>query len=160
MTDRVLTLLQENTIEDGGCLIWQGRLSASRGHPKHGTLVMRRAVWEAKYAPLDKADRITTTCGNPRCLEHLAKTTRSEIAQRVNADPRVKAIKRVKAAEWARANRAKLDMEKVRHIRSSTEDDHTLARQYGVDHSLISKVRTNKAWVDRTASPFAGLGER
>lgn len=158
--ERIEELLAEKTIDDGGCLIWTGRLSCSCGHPKHGTMLMRRAVWEARNGPLTPKELISTSCGNRLCLEHLEKVTRAEVSRRANADPRMKAAKRVKSAAWARANSKKLDMEKANAIRASADNDHTLAALYGVDHSMISKVRRNQAWVESFSSPFAGLGAR
>lgn len=154
-------LLAEKTEEDGDCLIWTGRASKKvGGQPKHGSLIMRRAVWAATRGPLEPGDLITVTCENSLCLCHLAKTNKSEISRKSQNRPQVRALKRIKSAAWARSNLAKLDMEKAREIRVSTEDDHTLAARYGVDHSLISAVRRNRAWVETMGSPFAGLGAR
>ena len=154
-------LLAAKTMEDGDCLIWTGRTSKQvGGQPKHGSLIMRRAVWVVRHGPLESGDLITVTCANSRCLCHLAKTTKSEVSKKSQNRPQVRAIKRIKSAAWARANLAKLDMDKARSIRSSQEDDHTLAARYGVDHSLISAVRRNRAWVETMVSPFAGLGAR
>lgn len=154
-------LLASKTMEDGDCLIWTGRTNREvGGQPKHGKMIMRRAVWLARNGPLEPGDLITVTCGHSRCLCHLAKTTKSEVSRKSQNRPHVRAIKRIKAAAWARANVAKLDMEKARAIRGSDEDDHTLAARYGVDHSLISAVRCNRAWVETMVSPFSGLGSR
>ncbi len=147
------------TIEDGDCLIWKGRLSRSSGHPKYGDKVMRRVVWQAKNGPLLPGQFVTVTCGNPKCLEHLAITSKAEIARRTNANPRVKAVKRMKSTIASRKN-AKLTVEKARYIRESELDNHSLAQMFGVSHGLISKVRTNNAWVECAVNPFQGLGAR
>jgi hypothetical protein len=151
--------LRGRVIEDGDCLIWTGSLSCSAGHPKYKDRPVRRMVWQAKHGELTPKQLVTTTCGNPKCLEHLALTNKSQIAKKTNADPRVKAIKALKSAAIGRA-RGKLSMEKVRHIRASNQPNQELASLYGVTHGLISKVRTGKAWVECFASPFAGLGAR
>ena len=154
-------LLATKTMEDGDCLIWTGRASKKvGGQPKHGSLIMRRAVWVVTRGPLEPGDLVTVTCENSRCLCHLAKTNKSEVSKKAQNQPHVRALKRIKSAAWARANVAKLDMDKARTIRLSDEDDHTLAARYGVDHSLISAVRCNRAWVETMANPFAGLGAR
>lgn len=156
--ERIEKILSLNAIEDGDCLIWNGRLSKSSGHPKYGDMVMRREVWKARNGPLMACELITVTCGNPKCLEHLAITTKSEIARRTNADPSVKARKRLSGAKSARARaNNKLSMEKAREIRLSSDNDLVLAKVYGVDHSMISKVKRNEAWVESFSSPFAGL---
>lgn len=42
----------------------------------------------------------------------------------------------------------KLSIEKARNIRSSSLPNYILAKEYGVDPSIISTVRHNKAWVE------------
>jgi hypothetical protein len=145
--------------EDGDCLIWTGRLSCSSGHPKYKDHVVRRVVWQAEHGPLTPKQLVTTTCGNPKCLEHLALTNKSKIAKKTNADPRVKAIKQLKSTAHSRRT-AKLSVEKAREIRNSELGNKELADLYGVSHGLISKVRTNKAWLESYSSPFSGLGAR
>lgn len=150
--------LEKHAHEDGDCLIWTGRLSCSRGHPKYGDLVMRREVWQMKNRPLREGEMVTVTCENKACLEHLALTNKSEASKKANADLRVRAVKRMKSMQIARSRpTAKLSLEKARAIRQSPDNDHVEAKKYGVDHSLISKVRLNLAWVEEVASPFAGL---
>lgn len=51
-------------------------------------------------------------------------------------------------------------MDKATEIRLRTEPAHVLAPIYGVDKSLIVRVRAGKAWRDLSSSPFAGLGAR
>lgn len=148
-----------NVKEDGDCLIWTGRLSYSNGHPKHGSLVVRRVVWQAENGPLKPKQLVTVTCGNPKCLAHLALTTKSEVGKKSNADPRVRAIKRMKAIENSR-KKAKLDMDKARAIRLSDDNNHVEAAKWGVSHGLVSKIRMNKAWQETAPNPFAGLGAR
>ena len=150
--------LLARTREDGDCLIWTGRLNHSSGHPKWKNFTVRRLLWALQHGPLKPSELITSTCGNPRCLEHLAITSRAEIARKTNADPRVKAIKRAKSSAVAR-KKAKLSMEKAREIRSSELTGKALAVVYGVSEDLISKVRHYKAWPEPT-SPFSGLGAR
>lgn len=145
--------------EDGDCLLWTGRLSCSSGHPKYKNFVVRRLAWQAKHGLLSPGQFVTATCGNSKCLEHLAITTKAEIARKSNANPRVKAIKRAKSMVTSRKH-AKLSIEKARFIRSSDLSNYELAAMYGVTHGLISKVRTYKAWIEAQSSPFAGLGAR
>lgn len=151
--------LLARTTEDGDCLIWTARLSHSAGHPKWQNFSARRLLWEAQRGPLKASQLITSTCGNPKCLAHLAITNKAEIARKTNADPRVKAIKRAKSMAISRKS-AKLTMEKAREIRNSEQGNQELAALYGVSHALISKVRTHQAWLEPATSPFAGLGAR
>ena len=159
--EKVLRVLAERTVEDGDCLIWTGRVSYSRGHPKYNDMSMRRAVWEAKHGPLEPSQVVTTTCGRVDCLEHLAVTDCSERSRKANADLGVRAVKRIKGMAAARAKAPKLTMEAARAIRASEDDNHTEAAKWGVTHGMVSKIRTGRAWVEHpVASPWAGLGAR
>jgi hypothetical protein len=160
MLERLTAALALHTHEDGDCQIWTGRLSGSGGVPKLGKNSVRRLIWERDNAPLQPGELMSAGCGNNRCLAHLVKSTKSEVSTRVHANPANRAALKVASAKWARANLAKLDVQKAREIRASTENQHTLGIRYGVDHSLISKIQTGRAWADLVASPFAGLGAR
>jgi hypothetical protein len=50
---------------------------------------------------------------------------------------------------------AKLTWGDVRAIRASTEKSGVLARQYGVDRSLIWQIRTGKIWHEEAANVAA-----
>lgn len=159
--EKVQRVLAEKTYEDGDCLVWTGRTSYSRGHPKYGDLTMRRVVWELRNGPLKAGELVTTTCGRVDCLEHLAITDNSGRSKKANADIRVRAIKRIKATQAARARTTKLSLEKARAIRESTDCNHTEAAKWGVTHSMVSKIRRGLAWAESpAASPWAGLGAR
>lgn len=147
-------------VEDGDCLLWTGSLSKSSGHPKYNDKSLRRVAHQAKHGMLKPAEYVTTTCGNPRCIEHTAQTTRSEISRKQNADPVVKAKKRAKSTAWARANAAKLTEAIAEEIRHSSETCDELAARYGVDRTLPSMIRRGVAWKPANASPFSGLFRR
>jgi len=38
-------------------------------------LIVHRAAWVLTRGPLKAGDRVGPTCGNPACVEHLAKAT-------------------------------------------------------------------------------------
>ena len=157
--NQLVQRLLARTVEDGDCLIWMARLSHSAGHPKWKNFSVRRLLWEAQRGPLKASQLVTVTCGNPKCLAHLAITNKAEIARKTNADPRVKAIKRAKSMAASRPN-GKLTMEKAREMRASDLGNQELAAIHGVHHSLVSKVRLHQSWVEPQTSPFAGLGAR
>lgn len=52
---------------------------------------------------------------------------------------------------------AKLDWEKVRVIRSSSEATRSIARRLGVAQSTIQEVRRGKTWVETTEAPPVNL---
>ena len=158
MHSDIVQRLLARTIEDADCLIWQGRLGRAAGQPKSRNFSARRLLWEAQHGPLKVSQLVTVTCGNPKCLEHLAITNKAEVARKTGADPRVKAIKRAKSMADKRP-KGKLSMEKAREIRNSELTGKALASIYGVSEDLISKVRHHKAWRE-SANPFTGLGAR
>ena len=62
-----------------------------------------------------------------------------------------------KIASTRRANiNKKLDMDKAREIRMSTESGPVLAARYGVNKSLINGIKRGTAWKDYS-NPFAAL---
>lgn len=147
--------------EDADCLIWTGSLSYSSGHPKYNNKAVRRMVYELAKGTIPTGSLITTTCGCTQCLnpEHLALTTKSKAATKGNSCPTVRMRKAIASAIANRAT-GKLDMQKASEIRASSEGIDELAERYGVDRTLISKVRRNVAWRELRASPFQGLGAR
>lgn len=146
------------TVEDGGCLIWTGRLSCSNGQPKLRNKSMRREYWQATRGAVPKGKYLSVSCENKLCLEHLVLVTRSEISSRQNASQRIRAMKRASSAKAARS-KAKLSLDIAREIRASTDSMYVEAKKWGVHPSLIARIRRNEAWREdiAQASPFAGL---
>lgn len=63
--------LRENTLPQGDCLIWRGKLY--RGYPRMGfghgkTKRGNRAVWEHFRGPIPDGFMVCHTCDEPRCL--------------------------------------------------------------------------------------------
>lgn len=154
----VLNAAAKYTVEDGGCLIWTGRLSCTNGVPKLKDKSMRREYWQATRGPVPKGKYLSVSCENKRCLEHLILSTKAEISARQNADTRIKAMKRASSAKAARS-RAKLSMEIAREIRASKASIYEEAKKWNVNPSLIARIRRHEAWREdiAQASPFAGL---
>jgi hypothetical protein len=154
-------------VEDGDCLLWTGICSVS-GVPKvnirvregkggRTVLSARRVVWELVKGPLQPRKLITTTCGNPKCLnpDHLAMTNHAKVAAKNGARMDVKLRKR--AAGLAQAHQAKLTREQADEIRAAIDVRvKDLAARFGVGESAIRRIRTGVAWRDQT-NPFAAL---
>lgn len=145
--------------ECGDCLLWQGPTNA-KGHPKIGLKSARRVVWTEKTGKELRPDQlVTVTCRQSRCLEHLALTTKGEVARIVNARPDVKAKRSASSARTNRPKYGKLSMEQARYIRASEKLGKELAQELGVSTGLISHVRTGRSWKE-DVNHFAGLGAR
>ena len=148
--DRILL----NCQEDGDCLIWTGS-NNSIGIPKIRNTSGRRVMWELKHGEIPPGMLVSTTCGHPACLEHLALSTKSEIVARSHERPHTKARVTASNRRAARRERAKITMEIAREIRASNETGLAIAARLGVSNDLVSCVRRGKSWVE--PSPFAGL---
>lgn len=152
-----LAAIHSRCEEDGDCLIWQGANNAN-GHPKSKDQTVRRVVWRLVYGEIPAGHVITVTCGCSLCLnqDHLAATTRGEVARKVAQSRDFILRKSAANARSARARLGKITMDIAREIRSTDKTGRDWARELGVSTSLVSLVRRNKSWKEHS-SPFAGL---
>lgn len=137
----------------GECLCWMGRMH--NGSPViKGTdreMRARRIVFAAlSKAEIPSGKHPIPTCRDPRCLnfKHLALRTTQQIAQLAAAEGRFASPSR-KAACTAAARKspnAKLTPEMVAEIRVSEESGPVLAERYGVNRSLIPRIKRGDAW--------------
>lgn len=151
-------IIEQGCTEDGGCLLWDGRVSTG-GVPRRGDRSMRRLVYEAAFGEVPEGLLASTNCGNPRCLTlaHLCTKTKGEVLTDTYACSDLAMRRAVTSTREAR-KRAKLDIEKAREIRASDETLDQMAARYGVDRTLCSQIRRGTAW--KEANPFSGLGAR
>lgn len=153
--------------EEGDCLLWKLGTNGV-GHPRFTFRIggecanrqLRRVVWALVGGrELQGKQVLTTTCGNPGCLNpaHLKVTTRAAVVKKMMSNPDV--IRRVTVANAVRGRQSgKITMEQALLIRESTQPLSAIAQEYGISIARASKVRRNEAWRDLRASPFAGLG--
>lgn len=132
-----------------GCLEWTGYVDPRRGPMvRFGSdgspIAVRRVVWGIKRGELDYQDTVRFRCENSACIElkHMKKGRREDPAKGRALNP----AQRSRIAEGLRATRAKLDWDKVRTIRASSESDAVLAERYQVTKATISAVRRNETW--------------
>ncbi len=159
-----LKMIHDRCHEVGDCWIWQG--CASPGYPLvkingRGAVLVRRLVCELDGRPPAPRQPVASRCNEKLCCNpaHLFPSSIQAIAKAAAKRGAFSGADR--AAKIAATKRAagKLTMEKAREIRMRPEPAPVLAPIYGVDKSLINKVRSGKAWRDMS-SPFAGLGAR
>lgn len=167
MTDaETITRLFAKTIDDCGCLVWQGGC-ANKRHPvtrlDGKTKLVRRYIWAALHGPIPDGRIVHMTCGTLRCinLECMALTTHKALAKANGAKGLMSGTAR--SAAIARAKRAgpqcKLTPEAVADIRTSNDLGRVLAQRWGVAQAHVSKVQKHKAYRD-FSNPFIGLGAR
>lgn len=137
-------LLERNatwTISESNCWEWQKPLS----NDGYGQITYRnratgvhRVAYEAWVGPIPKGMFVCHSCDNRRCLnpEHLWLGSNAENMADMVAKGR------------GPKTRAKLNPEKVAQIRASSETNKALAEYYGVDPSIISRVRSGSRWKD------------
>jgi len=98
---------------------------------------------------------VTTNCGNKRCInpDHLrvvGKKTVFKITDYKNP------VRSAKLSAYARATRAKLNMEQAREIRLSDKTHRELALEYGVNKATIGNIKAGRTWKE-TGNLWRGL---
>lgn len=132
-----------------GCLVWSGYVDPRRGPMvRFGAdgfpTAVRRVVWAIKRGPLGLQQTVRAGCDDPACVEyeHMKLGTRADKARGRSLTP----LTKLRIARAHRAARGKLDIEKVRVIRASTETEAVLAERYGVSKPTIGQIRRNETW--------------
>ena len=161
--DRVRAQLARNTEEVGECLEWQGyredgtpRITV-RANGRSQVMQVRRVQWLLHHGPESIENRLVyASCGNQHCVhpDHLKLLTPQQRGRMMGSRSNT-AARSAKIAQKARA-KGKLTIENVREIRASDETGVALAARFGVNKSMISAIRSHRAWREFN-SPFAGL---
>lgn len=153
--------------DDDGCQIWQG--ATCSGHPcirvKEGekwfTRLVRKVLWEHHEGTLRTDCLVTASCGDSLCIsdEHRVAVNRSVHYTKKRVSTPLTALQKQKRAEFRRAHYAKLTPEQVQEIFVSTEPTRAVGAKYGIDKSMVSRIRAGKAWKTYTGL-WSGLGGR
>lgn len=156
--DRVRMLL-ENCRQAYGCMAWASFVDPQRGPlgrvdgPK--VLNVRRYIWSVKRGELspNQIIRMRPECEHG-CIEytHMRVGRRNEHA----VGNALTLTHRLAISASKQAQVGKLDWDKVRAIRASTESRKDLAARYGISTSMIGQVLRNEVWVE-SAGMFTGL---
>ena len=165
--DLTLDHIKSRTEEVGDCWIWQQ--GATNGYPQMKVQgrcckLVRRMVVEIDGRPAEPRQPVVATCGEALCVNpaHLKATSTSDAAKRAAKkgawQGKARAAKIAKTRRRSNVNK-KLDIDKAREIRMSTESGPVLAARYGVNRSLISRIKRGTDWKDY-ANPYSALGAR
>jgi hypothetical protein len=127
-----------------GCWEWQaGRYSNGYGLIYDGGRPLRthRLAWELAHGPIPEGMYVCHHCDNPPCCrpDHLFLGTSADNA----------------ADAWTKGRRrkgnAKMTEEQVRELRrryDAGEGVRALAKEFGIHHSVASRISTRQAWKD------------
>jgi hypothetical protein len=151
--------LKKRTIEDGECWEWQGYCANGTPSVSHdGKMISVRRLFTQLLGNTVREGYYVPKCGNKLCVnpEH---TTYNDPKQHMKKAAR-KALqsptRRLKIQIHKRATTAKLTQEMADEIRCSEGPSRLIAEKYGVNKSVICRIRAGKAWVN-LSNPFAGL---
>jgi hypothetical protein len=84
--------------DENGCRVWLGRIDKRNGllivrNGEAGPVSVRRVMWEDAHGPLGREFIVTGACLTPRCVEHLAVSTRGKAVLKRNTRSAINAIK-------------------------------------------------------------------
>lgn len=158
--------LKARTIEEGDCWLWQGYKANGTpqvSNPRPGfsskMYSVRRLMRELVTGKPTPDGHYVTSCGTTDCVnpKHVLYRTDEQHLQTIGRLSSTGVAKSLKLRQYYMTiGRAKLTDAIAQEIRLSNESSPALAKRYGVDRSLISKVRRGQAW-KVLANPFRGL---
>ncbi len=135
--------LARDSRDEGECRIWTGTYD-DKGY---GLLCFKgrrsrahRFAWIDNYGVIPSGMHVCHHCDRPSCINpnHLFLGTHLENMQ--------DKARKGRQIFGEKSQNAKLTDANVRAIRDSTESNLVLAKEYGVHNSVISTIRTRKAW--------------
>lgn len=145
-------------VDEEGCWEWHGCRSGL-GVPRiwfaGRACTVRRVVMQAKLGrPLKRGKYCIADCGNRDCVspDCLRAVTRSEYARLAELRNPMLSVKRL----LSRRRRSVLRVDQVREIRLRSalgETDRQIARDYGVTHSTVYRIKRRLIW--RNDDPLA-----
>jgi hypothetical protein len=127
-----------------GCRLWTGATD-TRGYGvinvgNHAIDKAHRVAWRLARGPIPRGLFVCHHCDNRACV------TDSHLFLGTNSDNVADMMAKQRNQHGERHHAARLTEETVRAIRSSTETQARLSKRFGVSQSVISEVRTRKAW--------------
>lgn len=161
-----LESIKDRCDEVADCWLWKNATTQG-GYPivkvrGCGCRFVRRVVLDLLGRPAMPRQPVVTTCGEKRCVNpaHLRASTIAAVSQAAAAKGAFSGVARAaKIAAFRRAESAKLDIDKAREIRLSSESGPVLAARFGVNKSVINSIKRGTSWKDYS-NPYLALGAR
>lgn len=133
-------------VTESGCWLWLRPVDRKGyGHFRvkgHGKPSAHRASWILHGRKISEGMHILHKCDVPSCVNpnHLfLGTNLDNIADKMRKG-------RHRSPVGERSGNAKLTAEQVLYIRNSTKSIYALAREFGVWHPAISKIKLRQRW--------------
>lgn len=123
--------------EETGCHEWTG----AKNEKGYGWFSLdgavkkaHRVAWQLTHGPIPQGLYVLHACDNPSCVNvnHLFLGTHAD--------------NMLDMARKGRSRTTKLSLDDVYAIRSAVGTNRSIAEQYGVHYSLVSKIRSGKRW--------------
>lgn len=136
------------------CWLWTGATSPNgygRFRPGSKDVPMvgpHRFSFELYNGPIASGLVVMHSCDNPACVNpaHLSIGTNKDNTHDAMRKGRMRHYFTPGFNPKRGFGPTKLNIDKVRHIRSSNDTIDSLAEKFGVDRSLIERVKKRKAW--------------
>jgi hypothetical protein len=153
-----------------GCWLWAGGKAGNyKGGLRYGRVrfggpsrYTHRVTFELMHGPLPPGTllaRRVTVCDYDHCCNpaHWRRSSRAELNRDKARTGRTSRGRphSVAVTVGIRRTAKKLDLERAREIRASTEPARVLAARFGVDVSMVYGIRRGKFWAE--PSPFSAL---
>lgn len=155
--------MMARTVRNGRCLEWVG--SMSKGIPVFRVtgfreLIATRRLVLLELGPIEPGKLASTTCGNPMCVDraHVRPMTRTQV-QRVTASKNgyhKSPVRSAKIAAKARARRVLTD-EQATMVRTDPRPLRAVAKELGVNFSVVQQIRAGKTYRFGAGNPWGGL---
>lgn len=159
-TTHTIESLKAKTIDDAGCWIWQGYYGNKVPSVyQDGTMKpVRKVIASLLGKQLPKRVFIHSSCENSSCVnpDHYKIYTEKQHMAVILKKSHQSLTRAANVQRYKRKNNAKLNEHIAQEIRLSDETNASLARKYGVNKTVISKVRRNLSWVN-VNHPFLSL---
>jgi hypothetical protein len=152
-------LIDKSAPGDSGCIVWTGGCKAfgygefspwnsrKRGLGKQSA---HRVAWIAANGPIPDGMYVLHRCDNPPCInpEHLFLGTPQQNTDDMHGKGRWKEPRRRSGARHPRpmAKITEDDVRKIRQRFAAGEAQATIARDFGVDYSNISRIVRGRTW--------------
>lgn len=160
-----LESLKARCVIRGDCWLWQGYIANNTpqvmAYPggQRKMMSVRRLIWELRSSKPQPDGHYSNTCGDHRCVSPLHTFWRGEKSHmRQMAKKRVVTPAMIKKLRdyRIRTGQAKITEAMAKKIRESEEVNAVLAKRYGINKSLVSKIKRGVAWRD-LSSVWSGL---